>query len=458
MRTLSIRQWMLVGLVIFLAAAALFYHVANLLDESLLQPSAQQVQRENAALDSALREVASNPAGWRDPAWQAALASQFSPLGVTILVKDSSGAQLFRTGSPHSPAQPSRSATVIDGGQELGTVELFAPPRIDPLAPLAAVLAVVLALAFVRLQMGRYVVRPLDAMSRAARRIAGGDLEFDLPESRVKEVAEVRDAFDAMGDGLRRSLKRQAELEQERRFFISAIAHDLRTPLFALRGYLVGLEQGLAGSPERAARYIAICREKSDQLDRLVSDLFAYTKAETLDQSLQRERLEIGPLLQKAVDGLWQRAADKGVAITLDGPEEPCAMVEGDEHLLERALENLFDNAVRHTPPGGRIAITWRTKDGRVTFGVADTGPGIEARDLPHLFEPLYRGEASRNRETGGAGLGLTIARRILRAHGGDLVADNGPDGGARFTGWLAAMTGEGLGVTVTPYILKPWT
>src|SRR5205085_10557861 len=104
---------------------------------------------------------------------------------------------------------------------------------------------------------------------------------------------------------------------------------------------------------------------------------------------------------------------------------------------LERAVGILLDTALRYTRAGGTITVAWRAAGGRVTFTVADTGPGIAPQDLPHLFEPLYRAETSRNRETGGAGLGLTIARRILRAHGGDLVAANGHAGGAEFTGWL---------------------
>ena len=120
--------------------------------------------------------------------------------------------------------------------------------------------------------------------------------------------------------------------------------------------------------------------------------------------------------------------------MTLTG-EVACAPIAADAHLLERAVGNLLDNALRHTPSGGTIAIGWHAGADRITFTVADTGPGIPALDLPHLFEPLYRGEASRNPETGGVGLGLTIARRILRAHGGDLSAANRR--APRFTGWL---------------------
>jgi signal transduction histidine kinase len=102
-------------------------------------------------------------------------------------------------------------------------------------------------------------------------------------------------------------------------------------------------------------------------------------------------------------------------------------------------VENLLDNALRHTPEGGVIEVSWRCEAGRVVFSVADTGPGIPQSDMPHLFDPLFRGETSRNRQTGGVGLGLAIARRALLASGGDLAAHNRQGGGAEFRGWLPA-------------------
>ncbi len=442
MRMLGIRQFMLVGVLTFFFLPALAYGATDLFDRRVLQP--QQTQQQNDALAAARREIVDNAARWRDPAWQASARDMFATLGAGVVIRDPSGGEVFRAGHAaaggHPPwwsgTHPSEQTAVVAGGQELGTVDLFAPQRDDGLARTAAGIALALALLNVGWQMRRSVVRPLEAMGAAARRIAGGNLDFALPQSRVKEIAAVRAAFQAMGDGLRELIGRQAALEEERRFFIGAIAHDLRTPLFTLRGSLVGLEQGLATSPEKAARYIAVCRQKADQLDRLVDDLFAYTKAEYLEQTLRRARMEIGPVFARAVDDLRPRAQAKGVAVERAGPDG-CPALVGDAHLITRAVENLLDNALRHTPTGGAITVRWRTEPDRVAFTIADTGPGIAAHDLPHLFEPLYRGEASRNRETGGAGLGLTIARRILRAHGGDLTAANGEGGGAEFTGWL---------------------
>jgi signal transduction histidine kinase len=442
MKMLGIRQYMIVGMLTFFILPALAYGATDLFDRRVLHP--QQTQQQDAALRAAQQEITGSADRWRDPAWQASIQDRLDTLGAGVVIRDPSGSDIFRAGQAGSRDHPgwwsgvhlSQQTMVVANGQAVGAVDLFAPQRDDGLARAAATIALVLAILHAGWQMRRSIVRPLEAMGRAARRIAGGNLDFVLPQSRVKEIAAVRAAFQAMGDGLRASIGQQAALEEERRFFVGAIAHDLRTPLFTLRGSLVGLEQGLATSPEKAARYVAVCRQKADQLDRLVDDLFAYTKAEYLEQTLRHERLELGAIFARAVDDVQPQARSKGVAVEREGPDD-CPVLAGDAHLLTRAVENLLDNALRHTPTGGTITVRWQTEADRIAFTIADTGPGIAAHDLPHLFEPLYRGEASRNRETGGAGLGLTIARRILRAHGGDLVAANGAAGGAEFTGWL---------------------
>jgi signal transduction histidine kinase len=435
---LGIRRWMAVGVLSFLVFPIVAYTATNLIDRAAVQQSAPG----NGALDREVRSIAGGATNWHDPQWQGSLRDTAGMLGIGVVLRDPSGAEIFRTGTVNPGGHPpwagvaSRQAAVFDGGQEVGAVELSAPQPGDSLARMAATIALLLAILHAGWRIRRSIVQPLEAMGRAARRIARGDLDFTLPTSSVREVADVRDAFETMGEGLRASIARQADLEEERRFFIGAIAHDLRTPLFALRGSLVGLAQGLADSPEKAARYVAVCRQKADQLDRLVEDLFAYTKAEYLAETIRHERLDFGALMDEAIEGFRPRAQEKGVTIIRD-PPDTSPITRGDAHLLARVMENLLDNALRYTPPGGAITVGWRAEPARLTFTVADTGPGIAARDLPHLFDPLYRGEASRSRETGGAGLGLAIARRILHAHGGDLTAANRDVAGAAFTGWL---------------------
>ena len=296
--------------------------------------------------------------------------------------------------------------------------------------PVAVQLSVpILAVIFV----GWAVLKPLRAMSAAARKVGKHDLDFSLPSSRVREINEAMTAFTAMGEELRAALARQAELEQERQFYISAIAHDLNSPIFALRGYLEGLESGIAATPERAQRYLQACQAKVTELQHLTADLSAYTQVERLEQTMRREPFDLDTLLRDAAEGVRPQVEAKGLTLTL-APGAPAFACVGDPHLLQRAFTNVLENAVRYTPAGGRLSVTWGAEGGQWRLSVADSGPGIAPDDLPHLFAPFYRGEASRNRATGGAGLGLAIAQRIMRAHGGALTAANAPSGGAVFT------------------------
>ena len=301
------------------------------------------------------------------------------------------------------------------------------------IGPLATALATTtVTILGVNWLIGNSVLKPLRHMQRAAQQISAGDLDFSLPPSRVREVNQVAAAFTAMGEGLRAAITRQAALEQERRLLISAIAHDLRTPLFALRGYLEGIEQGVASTPEQIARYLAVCREQAAVLGQRINALFDYARLEYLEQPLQCAAVDWQRVIQSTIERLQLAAALKGVAVQVAGPSEPC-MLAGDAQLLERMLENLLENALRHTPPNGIVELRWRAEPGRLCFSVADSGAGIAPDDLPRIFQPMYRGDSA----TGGAGLGLTVARRIARAHGGDLSAANRPAGGAELTGWL---------------------
>jgi signal transduction histidine kinase len=304
------------------------------------------------------------------------------------------------------------------------------------LVPMTGFLTLGMTLLAVSWFLGRAMLRPLAATSRAARLIAEGNLEFELPRSRVREVAEVGVAFRAMGDALGTALGRQSELEQERRLFVGAIAHDLRTPLFCLRGYLDGLASGLADTPEKRSRYLAVCQEKVASLDHLIAELFTYVQVDYQEQAPRSDYVDLGALVGRAVDSFRVLASAKQVRVEVTGVSEPTRMV-GDEHLLARAVDNLLDNALRYTPEGGRVQVDLQSERDHVVLHVRDSGPGFAPRDLPHVFTPLFRSEASRNRQTGGAGLGLAIARKVFRAHGGDLGASNRSEGGAELTVWL---------------------
>ncbi|MGH2559245.1 MAG: sensor histidine kinase [Thermomicrobiales bacterium] len=441
LKTLPLRRWLALAMVttFFVPVVITGALVAHFLTSSAF------------TVDDAAQLLREDTPRWTDRAWQAETTDELAAEGIDFVLMEDRREIYRSTPDPLAGAGDEERARLvrtlnIATSEPRLTAHIYGeqgsgdggPPGDPPfwLVPLVGLTSLLVTLGSIAWFLGRMVVKPLAATSDAARRVATGNLDVALPSSRVREVAEVNTAFEAMGAELRASLEHQAELEQERRLFIGAIVHDLRTPLFSLRGYLEGLEQGVADTPEKRARYVAVAQEKAGALERLITDLFDYTRMEYLDQAPNREAMDLAALLGRLVDGLQPQAEIKEIMLTLDTPAEGCT-VDGDAHLLTRAVENLLDNALRYTPNGGRVRVECRADATGVRFSVADSGPGIPVDDLPHLFAPLFRGETSRNRRTGGAGLGLTTARNIIRAHGGELTARNHIDGGAIFTGTL---------------------
>ena len=297
------------------------------------------------------------------------------------------------------------------------------------LAGIGTILALLTAFSLLARQ---WVVRPLAALSEAVGGIAGGSAFARNGPSRVREIDELEEALAAMDENLHAAAERDLRREQERRFLISSIAHDLRTPLFLLRGHLEALAHGVGDAQSNLRRAEAGGR----LLDRLVGDLFAFSTLEYRGARPAREKVDLADLFRQTAVGFGARAAEKGVAITADGPE---VTTLADEHFLSRVVSNLLDNAVRHVPAGGDVELRWARSDGSIGFTVWNSGDPIPGEDLPRLFEPLFRSDRSRNSETGGAGLGLAIARHLIEAHGGTLVAENPPAGGALFAATLPA-------------------
>ena len=459
-RPLPLRLWLIVVVVAIIGAGFL---------TQLMMTSLIGVWRQQAAdaQITAIRQIlGTDPTSWRDPAWQRGAAASLADRQVDVALFTGQSTQpVFVTNGARQLLDLGQQPTIqttdsanLDGpifqrvalvapthdgvgARQVGVAFLWFNESLnDPLWSaiwaLTELGAFALALLVVVFLIGQLVVSPLLEMGQAAEGIAGGNLDVRLSRSPVHEIAQVSTALEEMTKALRASLVRQAALEGERRLFIGAVAHDLRTPLFMLRGYLQGLERGVASTPEKAAHYLAMCQAKADQLERLIADLFAFTRQEYLELEPERKTLDFGAMLREVVEGAQPLAAVKDITLRLDDPDTPAYLL-GDPHLLARAVENLVDNAIRYTPAGGEVWLRWRLEGERAVFHVSDSGPGIPAHDLARIFKPLYRGEDSRNRETGGAGIGLAITRRIIEAHGGGVSAANQPEGGAIFTGWL---------------------
>jgi signal transduction histidine kinase len=432
MKLLSIRRLLMLALVLIVAVAIL----STAGTAVILTRGTQAAQQRG----DAIRAMLANTSQWTDPAWQQLMRVKLQKLDMSVVIRSPKGVVTYQSGSYDKLAPATETVMLTNGSQQLGTAFIYecTPTIVRTLETLMiGLLALLVTLAIVVSFIALTILKPLTALSQAAHQVTQNDFSFRFPATRIREIAEVFQSFTTMSENLGESLLRQAEVEHERRIFISAIAHDLRTPLFSLRGYLEGIATGIANTPEKINKYISGCQTKATSLERLITDLFAYTQLEYLEQTPNQEPIEIGALIAHIVEGLEAQARTKGIALSANEPTRTC-IIHADIHLLTRALENLLDNALRYTPTGGTIAVTWSTRGERIIFTIADTGPGIDPADLPNIFTPLYRGDPSRNGHTGGSGLGLSIAQSILRAHGGDLSATNSASGGAVFTGSLA--------------------
>ncbi|WP_226003013.1 sensor histidine kinase [Paenibacillus sp. BJ-4] len=440
MRTLRIRTFTLLCFFFILLVPWIFFLTAHFMETNTLrlpnnQPQDELMQRH---LTEIMHLIETGSDKWRDANWQNELSKELQQAKLEAAILSASDQEIYLSNPERRSALSSTERfSVIEDGQLLGRVVIYLPKSTNTVQMISIFAGLSLAFFIIGVEMRRFLLRPLERMSSAARQIAAGKWDVEMPRSRITEICEVRDGFEVMVKGLQQAFQKQAELEGERRFVIAAVAHDLRTPLFALRGYLDGLEQGIAQSPEKIAKYVAVCKEKSAQLDRLVEELFTFTKIEYLEKELNKKTVDFKLIIQKSMDSLSPPARQKHISI-LNHAADGC-FIRGDMHLLERAISNLLDNAVRHTPPYGEIVVQCDIESDQVKFMIRDTGPGFSSEELQRVFEPLYRGETSRNRSTGGSGLGLTISQTIIRRHGGELDAGNHAEGGALLIGWIPA-------------------
>lgn len=266
------------------------------------------------------------------------------------------------------------------------------------------------------------MLRPVSAMARAAQRISRGHYETRVPAAGRDELARLAEAFNEMASALEGAERRRREL-------VSDVAHEFRTPLATLEGYVEGMADGTL---PRAAETWRVLSDEIRRLTRLVDDLATVSRAEERQLDLRLRRVPVSELADRALRAAAPAYAAKGVEL-LRAPERGQAEVEADTDRIAEVLANLLENALRHTPAGGRVEVGWSRDGDEVEVSVADTGEGIAAAHLPRVFERFYRADRARSRSSGGSGIGLTIARAIVQAHGGRIRAESpGAGRGAR--------------------------
>jgi signal transduction histidine kinase len=266
----------------------------------------------------------------------------------------------------------------------------------------------------------RQITRPLATLTQASHRIAEGDLGVRVPVQSRDELGDLAVTFNHMAN----SLQTQETL---RRNLVADIAHELRTPLAGIQGTVEAMQDGVFALDQEN---LASIHSQMCLLNRLVEDLRALAHAEAEQLTLEQMAVDLPQLCEAEVVAFQSQATEHGVTLTLEC-EQNIPVIHGDSQRLGQVLKNLLANALRHTPAGGQVQVTLTSPgDGNVQLSVIDSGEGISAVDLPHLFERFYRGDGSRSRQTGGAGLGLAIVRQWVQLHGGKVWAESPPTGG----------------------------
>lgn len=260
----------------------------------------------------------------------------------------------------------------------------------------------------------RRMLRSVGTLTSAARRMGRGDLSQRVPAKGRDEIGELARTFNAMAEGLESA-------QRQRRNMVADAAHELRTPLSNIRGYVEAVRDGvLEPDPET----LGTIHQQVLYLNDLVDDLRLLAETEAGDFGLNREPGSLVEVVRVSVEGVRARAEAKGVALEIDLPPESPSL-EFDRTRISQVVGNLLDNAIRHTPAGGTVTVSAGVGPAVAIVSVADTGEGVSAEDIPFIFERFYRVDPSRSRSTGGAGLGLTIAKQLVEAHGGSIRAQS---------------------------------
>jgi signal transduction histidine kinase len=277
------------------------------------------------------------------------------------------------------------------------------------------------------------ITNRINTLKGAAEKLAEGNLQTRVPANGRDEVSALARTFNQMAEQLEAVDKKQRELERLRADLIAWVGHDLQTPLASMRAILEALEDGVVDDPQTVKRYLNTTQRNVRSLSVLIDDLFQMAQLDTGGMPLDRAESSLSDLLSDTLESFSELAQRQGVNLTgsVAAEVDPVTM---DTQRIGRVLNNLIGNALRHTPALGRVEVHARRTTLGVEVSVSDTGDGIRAEDLPYLFDSFYRGDKSRSRSTGGAGLGLAISKGIVQAHGGEIKVRSEAGRGSQFT------------------------
>lgn len=295
------------------------------------------------------------------------------------------------------------------------------------LIPLALILFIIITNGLLTYFMSRKIIRPLKTLQYATEQIKAGNLNFEVSINCQDELGILAEAFEEMRRRLKESLEIQMQYEHNRKELIAGISHDLKTPVTSIKGYVEGILDGVADTPEKLRHYLRTIQAKTNYLVKLIDELFLYSKLDLGRQPFRFEIVRLQELVRDFYEELWFELNEKGIELRFKDDSLKPIWIKADREKLARVIRNLVDNSLKHLSRQTKRRIELGVKDspGEATVWVGDNGPGISVTDLPFVFDAFFRADRARNTDTDGSGLGLAIAQRIIKEHGGQIRAES---------------------------------
>ncbi len=289
---------------------------------------------------------------------------------------------------------------------------------------LEALLIGLLIAVFLCFMLSKTMVVPIQALTRAAERVAGGDFSKKITVEEKDEIGVLADTFNNMADQLENNIEELRRSEELRREFVANVSHELRTPITSIRTYAETLTASEDIPRDMEENFLHVILNESDRMTKIVQDLLELSKFDAGKIKISFKKFNITQSIQDVYDAVLLDAQKSGHEMSLE-IENELPEIYGDSSRIEQVIMNIISNSIKYTPEGGKISVSGRAEDDEVFITVRDNGIGIPEEDIPRIFDRFYRVDKARSRETGGTGLGLSIAQEIISRHNGRIEVES---------------------------------